>query len=300
MTMTLSSSQNNVCLSSNEHGNQENNNASSVSANSKDCEQKNTSAEMKASLTLAGSGITFYSQLTHECEAYIRQADIVLYLLNDPMMKAWINQHAKRAESLDSLYVKFEKRLDCYHAITKYILDCVRQQQHVCTVLYGHPCVFSKPGLDAVIQAEKEGFATRILPGISAEDCLFADLKIDPSTSGCLSFEASDFLIFQRPVDPACHLILWQIDAIGTLNNDNNANRHGLKLLVKKLSHYYAAEHTVILYEAAQHPGFRPRIDRIRLDDLQNTALKKISTLYIPPAKQTQPDHEIIKLLKLG
>lgn len=298
--MTLSSSHKNDRSDLNDQSDQENREVTDAATISKERTQKNFSEKMKASLTIAGSGITFYSHLTHECEAYIRQSDIVLYLLNDPMMKEWINQHAKRAESLDSLYVKYEKRLDCYHAITDYILTCVRQVQHVCAVLYGHPCVFSKPGLDAVIQAEKEGFTTRILPGISAEDCLFADLKIDPSTSGCLSFEASDFLVFQRPVDPACHLILWQIDAIGTLDNSSVANRNGLAILVDKLRKHYSTDHTVVIYEAVQHPGFRPRIEKVKLSALPNAELKKISTLYVPPAIEMLPDPEIVKHLKLS
>jgi len=31
-----------------------------------------------------------------------------------------------------------------------------------------------------------------MLPGISAEDCLVADLGIDPASSGCQSYEAND------------------------------------------------------------------------------------------------------------
>jgi hypothetical protein len=38
-----------------------------------------------------------------------------------------------------------------------------------------------------------------MLPGISAEDCLFADLGIDPGIYGCQSYEATDFLANGRP-----------------------------------------------------------------------------------------------------
>jgi uncharacterized protein YabN with tetrapyrrole methylase and pyrophosphatase domain len=78
-------------------------------------------------------------------------------------------------------------------------------------VFYGHPTVFAKSALDAVIKLEKENYVTKILPAISSEDCLFADLRIDPGSDGCQSYEATDFLIRRKKIDPTSHLILWQI-----------------------------------------------------------------------------------------
>lgn len=254
----------------------------------------------EASLTLVGCGIKFYSHLTHESKAYILQSDLVLYLVNDPVMKYWIKTNSKRSESLDNLYVQHRDRLACYQAITSYILKCLRIRQHISVVLYGHPCVYSKPGLDAIIQASKEGFDTYILPGISAEDCLFADLKIDPSTVGCQSFEASDYLIYRRQLDPSCHIIFWQIDAVGLLDNTStDNNKIGLELLIQKLCQHYPEDHSVIIYEAAQHPGFKPRITSVCLKDLINASLSRISTLYIPPAYQAKPDMDILKKLQI-
>lgn len=255
----------------------------------------------EASLTLVGSGIKFYSHLTHETKAYILQSDLVLYLVNDPVMKAWIKKNSRRSESLDGLYVQHNERIDCYRAITNYILQCLRMRQHICIIFYGHPCVYSKPGLDAIIQASQEGFDTCILPGISAEDCLFADLKIDPSTYGCQSFEASDFLIYQRQLDPTCHVIFWQIDAIGILDHSSAVkNKIGLGLFIQQLSKHYSLQHQVIIYEASQYPGFKPKITSVLLNDLINCVLSRISTLYIPPAYQASPNKDILKKLNIN
>lgn len=252
------------------------------------------------SLTLVGSGIKFYSHLTHESKVYILQSDIVLYLVNDPVMKSWIQNNSKYSESLDDLYTQYSDRKTSYQAITEYILKCLRKHQHVCVVLYGHPCVYSKPGLDAVIQADKEGFDTCILPGISAESCLFADLKIDPSSCGCQSFEASDFLIYQRQLDQTCHAVFWQIDAIGLLDQSSTTdNKIGLELFIQKISRHYSPEHKVIIYEAAQYPGFKPKVMHIYLKDLLHAPLSRISTLYIPPAYQALPDLEVLKKLNI-
>lgn len=113
-------------------------------------------------------------------------------------MQDWIKKNNANAESLDEIYLSYFSRLHSYRAITAYILEQLRLLQHVCVVFYGHPTVFAKSALDAVIQSRSEGFYAQILPGISAEDCLFADLLINPGDCGCQSFEASDFLIHSR------------------------------------------------------------------------------------------------------
>ena len=253
------------------------------------------------SLVLVGSGIKFIAHLTHEAKAYIQQADIVLYLVNDPAMKKWLQKANAHTESLDPLYMRYPLRIDCYRAITSYILEILRKNQHVCVVLYGHPSVFSKPGLDAVIQAKREGFYAKILPGISAEACLFADLLIDPGTYGCQSFETTDLLIHRRQVDNHCHLILWQVDIIGVLENPEiHDNRLGAKILLDYLKQYYNLDHEVVLYEAAQYPGFEPRIDRLILEQLPDATFSRLSTLYIPPAHKAHCDTAVLKTLNIN
>src|SRR3954469_14687474 len=101
---------------------------------------------VSTSLVVVGSGIKFVSHLTTEAIAHIEKSEKVLYLVNEPAMKEWIQKKNKNAESLDPLYVRHELRIDSYNAITNYILDNVRKKQHVCVVLYGHPAVFAKPG----------------------------------------------------------------------------------------------------------------------------------------------------------
>src|ERR1700722_13392083 len=137
---------------------------------------------VSASLVVVGSGIKFVSHLTTEAIAHIEKSEKVLYLVNEPAMKEWIQKKNKNSASLDPIYTQHEFRIDSYHAITDFILDEVRKNQHVCVVLYGHPAVFAKPGIDAVIQAKKEGYPAKMLPGISAEDCLYADLLINVGT----------------------------------------------------------------------------------------------------------------------
>jgi precorrin-6B methylase 1 len=78
-----------------------------------------------------------------------------------------------------------------YDRMVERILSYVRRGLNVCVVFYGHPGVFVHPGHESIRRARIEGFSACILPGISAEDCLFAELGIDPSKNG-QSFEATE------------------------------------------------------------------------------------------------------------
>lgn len=249
---------------------------------------------------VVGFGIKFFSHLTIEAKVYIEKADKVLYLVNDPVVKDWIRKNNENSESLDIIYQKYTLRQDSYQAIADYTVQILHQKQHVCLVLYGHPTVFAQPGIKAVIQARQEGFDARILPGISAEDCLFADLLVNPGASGCQSFEASDFLVYERPFSPASHLILWQIGFIGALGHIQEHDNHiGINLLTNYLAREYALDHEVVLYEAAQYTGFVPRIEKIPLKALTGAYLSPITTLYIPPAIRLKPNQATLAALKI-
>lgn len=251
-----------------------------------------------SSLVIAGSGIKFISHLTIEVKAYIEQSDKVLYLINEPAMQNWIQQNSKKAESLDILYTKYPLRKDCYQEIANYIISEVEKNQHICVVLYGHPTVFAIPALDAANKAKAKGIDTRVLPGISAENCLFADLLIDPGSCGCQSFEATDFLIRKRSFSSTSHLILWQVGMIGNLGHSKEYdNQLGIRQLVNKLSTEYPLEHEIIVYEAAQYPGFESRIEKMPLSQLVVASLTRISTLYIPPVGNNQPDDDMLNVL---
>lgn len=253
-----------------------------------------------ASLVVVGCGIKFYAHLTTEVIAYIKHSDIVLYLVNDPVLKSWIQNQNHNTESLDSLYGATSLRAEAYQLVTDYVLKHLYQKKHVCFVLYGHPSVFSKPGLETAKKAQQEGYYAKILPAISAEACLFADLLIDPGSAGCQSFEATDFLIHQRQFDTSSHLILWQIDAVGILDHGStNSSKRGILLLLEYLTNYYQPQDEIIIYEAAQYSGFEPKITKAQLKNLAELNLSSLSTLYIPPVQTAHCDEQILSSLGL-
>ena len=95
------------------------------------------------------------------------------------------------------------------------MLQELRQGLNVVGVFYGHPGVFVTPGHRAIAIARENGYRAQMLAGISAQDCLFADLGIDPSRPGCLTYEATDMLLRDRPLAPSSHLVLFQVGLIG-------------------------------------------------------------------------------------
>ena len=131
------------------------------------------------------------------------------------------------------------------------ILDPVRDGRNVCAAFYGHPGVFVLPSHEAVKQARSEGFEAMMLPGISAEDCLFADLGVDPAEAGCQSYEATRFLERRPAIEPRAALILWQIGVVGSANHSAEPVAPRLTELVERLRGLYPDEHEVVVYEAS-------------------------------------------------
>jgi uncharacterized protein YabN with tetrapyrrole methylase and pyrophosphatase domain len=252
------------------------------------------------SLVVVGTGIRTVGQLTVEAIAWIRKADRVLYVIGDPIAEAAIVElNPEGAESLSTYYAENKPRLQTYNEMVDRILECVRGGDLTCVACYGHPGVFVYPSHESIRRARAEGYSARMLPGISAEDCLFADLGIDPGIYGCQSYEATDFLANNRRVDPTSSVVLWQIGVVG----DATFKRFGydlsaFPLLIERLLEFYPATHVVYLYEAAVFPGCEPVIQPVPLHALGQVPLTAGYTLYIPPAFATAADPVIYARMK--
>ena len=244
----------------------------------------------RGSLTVVGTGIQLGTQLTAEARACLAQADEVLYLVADPPVMSLIERVNPNARSLHMHYTPGESRMRAYAAITEEILERVRAGANVCAAFYGHPGVFVRPSHDAIARARAEGYPARMLPAVSAEDCLFADLGVDPGRTGCQSYEATDFLLRNRRIDPSAALILWQVGVVGNLAYAPEGDTSHVDALVERLRDDYQAEHESVLYEASLYPVCEPVIQRVPLRDLTRADISPMSTLYVPPAEERPPD----------
>lgn len=245
-----------------------------------------------ASLSFVGIGLHSAAQLTPEAKHRIEEADTVFHLGLDPLARHIVEALAPEAQSLSGCFAESLSRQESYRRAIRRLLAEVRGGLEVCVVLYGHPGIFVGFSHQALRSVRDEGYEASMLPAISAEDCLFADLGIDPAVHGRRSFEATDFLLRPRPADTTTGLVLWQIGAIGVTVSKKKAlwSRPGLELLVRALLEDYPAAHSVTLYEAAMAPVCEPRIVELALDRLASADVTVASTLWIPPLRPAAVD----------
>jgi uncharacterized protein YabN with tetrapyrrole methylase and pyrophosphatase domain len=262
-------------------------------------EANGESPPMRDSLVVVGTGIRIVGQLTTEAIAWMREADVVLYLVGDPVAEETIRRlNPNGALSLRGYYGEGIVRNKSYEAMVQHILSCVRAGKRTCVAFYGHPGVFAYPAHEAIRRARAEGYGARMLPGISAEDCLFADLGVDPAVNGCQSIEASDFLVHEKTIDTSCALVLWQVGVVGDWTYRSQGYELGaFPLLIAKLMRLHGPWHEVTVYEAATLPGLEPKIIRIALEHLTSAYVTAGTTLYVPPARPKTLDRQYASVL---
>jgi hypothetical protein len=223
----------------------------------------------------------------------------VLYLVNDPLTESWIGRLNRRARSLAGFYAEDKDRAQTYAGMVDEILSAVRAGRKVAAAFYGHPGVFVNPGHEAVRRARAEGFRARMLAAVSAEDCLFADLGIDPGDAGCQSYEATAFLVRGYRIEPAALLVLWQIGFLGERHMPAGPPRPPLDILVERLREFYPASHATVLYEASSYAVCGPAVTRQPLGRLARAEVTPMATLVIPPAATRSPDPTMLARLGL-
>ena len=240
----------------------------------------------RGSLACVGLGMTLGSHLTPLARSHIEQSDVVFAGLSDGIVELWLQRMHPDVRSLQPYYREGKSRMKTYRQWVELMMTEVRAGKKVCGVFYGHPGIFAWSPHKAIEVARAEGFSAHMEPGISAEDCLYADLGIDPGRFGCQHFEASQLLFYERRIDPCGHLVLWQVGLVGDRSlarfQTGSAYR---QVLVDLLAQDYPLDHEVIIYRAATLPIQTPRIRRLALRDLPNVPLSAEETVVLPPAQ---------------
>ncbi|KAB8193364.1 hypothetical protein FKV24_006655 [Lysobacter maris] len=247
--------------------------------------------KLSGRLACVGLGMMLGAHIGPRARSHVEQADVVFAAVSDPLVEEWLRQMNPNVRSLQPFYAAGKPRHDTYRQMVEAMLDEVRAGRHVCGAFYGHPGVFAKAPHDAIAQARAEGFHAHMEPGISAEDCLYADLGIDPGRTGCQHYEASQLLFYRRRLDPTAWLVLWQVGIVG----DRSYRRFATgpahrRLLLERLLQDYPGDHEVIAYEAATLPIAQPRMQRLQLRELPEVPLHMHTTLVVPPARAMEPD----------
>jgi hypothetical protein len=251
-----------------------------------------------ASLVVVGLGINAFGQLTVEAIAHMKNTEKLLCLCTDPVGEEVARSlNPNGFESLLGFYEPGKDRMTTYKEILDAILKHVRAGTRTCVAVYGHPGVFAWPTHQAVKVAREENYRAEMLPAVSSLDCLFADLGLDPGTDGLLCFEATDFLMRARQVDPTVLLVLLQVGFLG--NRSTPTGQEGpppsLPLLVDRLCKHYPSDHPVIVYEAGSLPGVGPSIQRLPLSCLPDARLSPASTLVVLRRQEAGFDEEMVR-----
>lgn len=159
-------------------------------------------------LVVVGTGIRAVGQVTLEAAAWIERADIVCYGLSDAVTERWLRARARATEDLTAWYDPTLPRRASYAAMAGRLVAHVLAGRTTVAALYGHPGVFADPAHRAVAWLREHGHDAVMLPAVSAEDCLFADLGVDPGTIGCMSVEATDLIRRRRRPSTGSHLVV--------------------------------------------------------------------------------------------
>ncbi|ALS99684.1 SAM-dependent methyltransferase [Lacimicrobium alkaliphilum] len=240
----------------------------------------------KGRLTIAGCGL-HPGHMTLETQSLIQTAESVLLVAPNPLSIQHIRQLNPHTEHLGRFYNMGYSRPEIYRQMALYIIALVHQGRSVCVVFYGHPGVFVSSTRMASRVLAEQGYPVTMLPGISADACLYADLGLDPADTGCQSYESTRFLLTRREIDSSAALILWQLGLTGEHSMDKfEPGQQGLAALSRLLQQSYPAEHMLCLYEAPTLPGFEPRKDWIALADLAKADVNTITTLYVPACRE--------------
>ena len=240
----------------------------------------------RGSLSCVGLGMTLGSHLTPLARSHIAQADVVFAALSNYIVEEWLKRMHPDVRSLLPYYAEGKPRMKTYREWVALMMDELRAGKRVCGVFYGHPGIFAWSPHKVIEQARAEGYEAHMEPGISAEDCLYADLGIDPGRYGCQHFEASQLLYYERRIDSTGYLVLWQVGVIGNRSVGRfEAGSSYRQLLVELLSRDYPLDHEIIIYRGAVLPIERPRARHVALRDLAEVPLTAEETVVLPPAE---------------
>jgi len=242
-------------------------------------------------LTIVGTGYNVSGQITPQARSAMERADRLFHLVNDPVTAGFLVELNGTAESLVPFYRQGEPARRAFKNMAERIVAPLGDGLEVAAAFVGNPAVLNPIAHGTRRLARARGAAVRMLPGISIEDCLIADVGWSPEAGRALR-TATDFLVRRRLLDPSTALILTGVGTVGETiyRGHRAANRPGLRLLTEALQAHYSPDHEVVLYEPSLFPLKGSPIERLPLRSLPEAEASVASVLLIPPRRR-DPDH---------
>ena len=253
-------------------------------------------------LWIAGLGLQTAAQVTREVEHAIRSSNEVLYLDTGVATGPFLASLCPRVTSLyDESYSEDESRVSAYEHMAVRVVDAALDHPPVTFAIHGHPLIATHPPFLVLELAHALNLRIDVLPGISAIDTIFADLRIDPVVHGVQMYEATDLLLRRRPLQSDVPALIWQIGPLETcLHSTRVSLPERFARFIAHLVRYYPPQHEVAAIHCAPHPIMPPAILRFALEDMGRHAgeIHAGITLYIPPTT-SRPTQDFDLLAKL-
>jgi precorrin-2 methylase len=241
-------------------------------------------------IRVVGLGITGIEHVTRETEAAVRRARRVYHVDAGLAAPAWLRAtHSDVRPLFAETYVVGEARLSIYDRIAAEVLRAGLDVGDVVLAVQGHPMVFSYVPALLLDAGPLVGLEVQVLPGISADAVLLAELGIDPADHGLQAYECTDLLLRRRPIQSDVPLVLWQVGNLETrLHQARRSRPERLAGLVAWLTNFYPPLHPVTALHVSPHPGVPGWRRTLKLEDLPSIAgeLHAAVTLYLPPVRR--------------
>jgi precorrin-6B methylase 1 len=230
-------------------------------------------------LTVVGTGIHPGHATVETLE--VMKAATKLFYGSDK--SKWVKELRPDAESLAIFREPQKDRYTTYEEMAEHLLSAVRRGDDVAAAFYGDASIATWPAVNAIRRARLEGFPARMLPGVSSLNCLLCELGIDPGRRPLVMACAHDYLRRPQQFSTLHHLLLWQINMVGSLTNKEDPE--GIAALVQALMKIYGPHHEVVLYQATPDPAkWRSFIRPVPVAKLEGAAVHHhVGTLYVPP-----------------
>ena len=239
-----------------------------------------------ADIYMVGLGVLNVDHITRETERVIRRSNEVLYVDTGVATPAYLESLSPRATSLFATsYEENGHRLNAYYGMAARVLDAAMDHPPVTFAMHGHPIVGAYAPFLIRDMARLLDLEVLVLPGVSAMDCLFAELMVDPCASGMQMYEATDLLLRRRPLQPDVPALIWQIGCVETrLHSQRVSKSERFERLRAHLLRFYPPEHRSAAVYSTPHPLMPSTVHRFALQDIcaRARSLHAGFTLFIP------------------
>jgi len=253
-----------------------------------------------ADIYILGLGILNVEHMTRETERVLRRCREVLYVDTGVATQAFLEGVCPRVTALyETSYEENGPRLNAYHRMAARVVNAAMDHAPVAFAMHGHPIVGVYAPFLIRDMARLLNLEVQVLPGISAMDCLFAELMVDPCVAGMQMYEATDLLLRRRTLHADVPALIWQIGSVETrLHTTRISKPERFERLRAYLLQFYPPQHPVSAFYSTPHPLMPSTVLAFALEDMCGHAhlLHAGFTLFVPSVgEKPVEDRELLR-----